>query len=216
MIVGVRIGEIDTLSEWGLCLCSDLSIGAPELKSKWVDVPAADGALDFSQALTGGPVYKNREITFRLVQADRSAGAFSDVLAALMAHCHGKSMNLWLPDDEEHYFTGLFEVDAVSGYNKPVIKIKVTAFPYRYKNNITLTVYTIPAAGSVLAQLNNELMPVYPAFAVESGSASVNGHTLTATPNTFGDIRLIAGKTGVTLTGATGAKVMITYQEGRL
>lgn len=68
MIVGVRIGEIDTLSEWGLCLCSDLSIGAPELKSKWVDVPAADGALDFSQALTGGPVYKNRKITFRLVQ----------------------------------------------------------------------------------------------------------------------------------------------------
>lgn len=214
MITGVRIGDKDTLSEWGLILCSDLSIGSPQVKTKWVDIPAMDGALNMSYALTGGePVYKTREITFNLFGRTRK---FSDVISDLMAYCHGRIHKLWLPTDSSHYYSGLFEVDKISNYNKNMVKIKVTADPYRYKNEPTIREVVIGEDGNETVIFSNEMRKTAPLFTLISGNMTVEGHALQDKTLSFDDIVLHQGNNELHFAGTQGSKARVTYQEGKL
>ena len=53
---------IDTLADWGCAIGNNDYIGEPEVETYFIDVPGADGFLDGSEAITGRPVYKSREI----------------------------------------------------------------------------------------------------------------------------------------------------------
>ena len=49
---GVKIGEKHTYVDWNLILTST-NIGFPDPKTETIDIPGADGELNFSENLTG-------------------------------------------------------------------------------------------------------------------------------------------------------------------
>lgn len=224
MIYGVNIGGKDTLEEWGLMLCDDLTIGAAAPRFRFVTVPEMSGALDLTDALTGRVTYEQRKISFTLFAVhDVIAGTrhpateahLRQVLADFYAFANGKRLSVYLPDDTDHYFVGRVSIGEKSGYNSGRVKVEITADPYRYK--ATPTSVTVSTAGTVT--LTNEAMPVTPVFTATHAGATVTlgnvTHTLSAGQNQFSDIVLGYGQNVLTVANLTGT-ITISYQEGSL
>lgn len=144
MLYGVKFGagadQFDTLTKYGLALMANLSIEAPELKSVFVDVPAADGSLNLSYALTGSPIYKRRKITFGLVSVKNvttgAVGAvdeqkMAEIVSGFMADVHGRETRVYLPNDPTSYWTGVVSVGGRSGFNSGILSVTVNAEPYK-------------------------------------------------------------------------------------
>ena len=55
-----------TLRDWGLAIGNNNCIGTPVQETFYLDVPGADGFLDYSEALTGRPIFKQRPIEITL------------------------------------------------------------------------------------------------------------------------------------------------------
>ena len=224
-MIGVTIDNIDTLTVYGLILCSDLKIGTPEPRTKYITVPEADGDLDLTGALTDGEVrYGMREISFSLFAAKDVIAAtnspateshFAAVRSQLMGFLHGKRRQIWLPDDPDHYFIGRFKVGEKSGYNSGRIAVTMKADPWRYKNDVTTI--TVTASGTV--SLSNELKSAVPTFTAEDAYATVtfNGvsHALAVGENVFSDIKLGAGMNSISMVGVHNP-IVISYQEATL
>ena len=62
---GVEINGKNTWEQFRLIL-SSYNISPPEAKQNFISVPGRSGDLDFSEALTGYPMYGNRKITLVL------------------------------------------------------------------------------------------------------------------------------------------------------
>lgn len=66
--VGIYTGR--TNGGYGLGLYwTDFSATAPEVETFTVDIPGRNGLLDYSEALTGSPVYKNATLSATFVAA---------------------------------------------------------------------------------------------------------------------------------------------------
>ena len=223
MIYGVTIDGTNTLTEWGLMLCDDLSIGAASPRFKFVTVPEMSGALDMTEALTGRVTYDQREISFTLfavhdVIAGTSSPAteehFQTVLARFNEAVHGKRLALYLPDDSEHCFIGRISVEGKNGYNSGRVKVTVMADPYRLRS--TQTIVSLSAGTNTLV---NEAMPAVPTFTASAAGVTVTfgtvSHTLAAGLNRFPDIVLQSGSNSISVTNLTGT-LSVAYQEGVL
>ena len=150
MICGVNIGGKDTLSEWGLMLCNDLTIGPAVPRYRFITIPEMSGALDLTEALTGSVPYDQRTISFTLFAVhDVISGTrhpateehFETVRSRLSGFANGKRMHVYLPDIPDHYFIGRVSVGGKSGFNSGKVKVEIIADPYRMKDGeTTLTV----------------------------------------------------------------------------
>lgn len=221
MIYGVQIDDINTLTEWGLILLQDVSIGAAQVKTNYISVPEADGALDLTAALTGIPVYENREISFTLF-AGRGPGGkggpanewdFERIKAALSAYCSGQIRRLILPDDPNHCFIGRMQVGDKGGYNSGRVQVTMQADPWRYKNEVTEHILSVPGT-YVLGNEGKRAIPTLEATA--AAAITFNGETyeLTAGENRIDEIIFTAGRNTVTLEGS--GEITISYQEAHL
>lgn len=104
---GVTFGQYHSYATFGLILSSK-EIAAPKVKTMSVDVPGADGVLDFTEYF-GEPKYENRKLAFRfstMVPQSQFLTLFSAIQNAL----HGQKMNITLDDDPEWYYTGRITV----------------------------------------------------------------------------------------------------------
>ena len=119
MICGVNIGGKDTLAEWGLMLCNDLTIGPAVPRYRFITIPEMSGALDLTESLTGSVPYDQRTISFTLFAVhDVIAGTrhpateehFETVRSRLSGFANGKRMHIYLPDIPDHYFIGRVSV----------------------------------------------------------------------------------------------------------
>lgn len=222
MMTGVTIGGYDSKTTWGLILLDDLIVGTPELKSEWVDIPAADGSLNMSYALTGGePTFQMREISFSLYPLGMNEQSAAAAKMELMTFCHGRETTLKIPEDPDHYFKGVFSIGEKSGYNLLQIPVTVSAYPYRYKNDLTQVQITVPSSRSGSVTLQNEGRRVIPEFvttATSSFTVTKGSSTYSFTNGTtsFPQLYLDAGSTTLSYTGNSGAKFTIRYQEARL
>lgn len=185
--IGVTIDNTNTLTEYGLALLSDVSIGAPEPRTTYVTVPEADGDLDLTGALTGGVVrYGMRQISFSLypvrdailgtdkVPNERNAGIIRQRLAAFI---HGQERKLYLPDAPGYYFQGRMAIGEKSGYNGLRIPVTMMAQPWRINPNFTKTIST---PGTVtIENPGPATTPTFIAFADNSALFTFNGTTYT-------------------------------------
>jgi len=93
MLYGVDIRgeheEVNTLSDYGLCILDDLTIGEAKLKENYVNIPGANGSLNLSYAPQGYPVYEDREISFTLFKGVDDI-ALEAIRAELANMFHGK------------------------------------------------------------------------------------------------------------------------------
>lgn len=225
MIHGIWINDKNTLDDFGLILLADVSIGAPEPKTKYIPVPEADGEMDFTGALTGGVVrYGMRQISLQLFPAyDIIAGKrrpateqhAAMIRQRLMEEVHGQKVMLWLPDDGGHYFRGRMTVGEKGGYNNTTIPITMTAEPWRYKNLVT----TVRVTEDGAVTLANETRRAVPTFTATDAVATVTfgdaSHQLTPGNHQFPDIVLEPGQNVLTFSNV-GDPVVVTYQEAVL
>ena len=60
MYHSITFGDKNTWDDWHLIPSSRPLFNPPTPKTKYQDIPGANGKLDLSEALTGYPVYDNR------------------------------------------------------------------------------------------------------------------------------------------------------------
>lgn len=128
---GVKFNNKHTYWDWGLLLREAPVVSPPEPKTKFVDVPGADGSLDLTQKLTGKVVYEMRNITCKftmMAPRDRWPSLYSEILE----HLHGKVVEITLDNDQDYFYTGRAEIkDWNPGQVVAELTIKAKVAPYK-------------------------------------------------------------------------------------
>ena len=162
-------------------------ISPPKVKRLTVDIPGADGALDFTQSLTGDVHYENRKGTFRYSYFGKR-GAWDSIYHKILANFHGQNMKIELDEDSGGYYYGRVFVQEPK-YDKDgkmFLEIEADLEPYKVENWSTVEpwiwdefnfetgvireYYDIELSGTTDVQIIGTKMPVYPDIIVKSGS----------------------------------------------
>jgi hypothetical protein len=170
----VKINDMWTYGDWGLNLASEPNIESAKAKTKLVDIPAGDGSLDLTQALTPNPVYFNRKITFGLV-FDMREKEWNQLRVEIENYCNGQRVTLQMPEDEMHYFKGRCEI---TGFEKDgpvaVLRFSVDCDPWRYKLQPTELTVRAPFTENLIFNCYNERRNIIPVLTVTGGNARFN------------------------------------------
>lgn len=214
---GVKFGTIHSYDDLGLVLNSKI-IGAANVKTQTIDVPGADGELDYTEYF-GKRTYKNRTLSFEFSVID-APNAFLSIYAQVQKLLNGRRMNIILDDDPGYYYAGRVTVNEWASNGRiGKIVIEVNADPYKLKT--TETVVSSVATGATIITCQNALKSVIPTITV-SGAATVTFGNYTQTLNantatTYDEIVFVEGENVLTITPDSGTiAVTLEYQEGEL
>lgn len=131
----ITFGDKNTWDDWHLVPMERPSITPPDKKSNTIDVPGSNGSLDYSESLTGYPLFQNRQgsIEFMVMNGYGSwIGRYTEILNYL----HGQTMHMILDDDPGYYYEGCFEVNEWKS-DKEYSLITIDYDVYPYKKEIT-------------------------------------------------------------------------------
>lgn len=131
MYHSITFGDKNTWDDWHLIPESRPLFLPPDVKTKYVDIPGADGHKDISEALTGEPLYENRtgDITFYVMNGYQE---WYLLYSEIMNYLHGQKMKAFLEDDPTFYYEGRFSVnewESDKDHSKIVISYNVS--PYK-------------------------------------------------------------------------------------
>ncbi len=127
----VTIGGHNTYKEWGMVPQSRLHVSPPEVKTNYIDVPGADGQLDYTTVLTGSVRYGRRTGSweFWLKPGERWMDIYTDILM----NVHGKEQRIYLTDDPDFFYQGRVSVnDWTSEEQNSKIVLDYNLDPYKY------------------------------------------------------------------------------------
>lgn len=158
-IGGVQYAALDLMS---------VQIGLPTVKTQTESVPGADGELDLTAALTGGPVFGNRQIKMRFGFAPTGTFDFYSFAAAV----HGQRLKLEL-SNKSGYYIGRYTVGTPdTSLGKTTFDVTIDADPYRFEP--AETSITIPR----VLRSSNTMLGKTPTLSYAyggSGNASITG-----------------------------------------
>lgn len=123
----------NTWDTWYMAPKSRPFVAAPQVKTEYVDVPGADGALDYTEVLTGRPRYANRtgQWDFIIENGHKDWHAlYSEILTCL----HGRYIDkIILDDDPDFKWSGRLSITGQFG-NKDYssVSIQYNLDPYKY------------------------------------------------------------------------------------
>lgn len=211
---GITFGNYHSYNNFNLVLNSK-EIASPSPKIEKIEIPGADGELDFTEFF-GEVKYQNRKLIFNFTLLDTPSNfltAFSNIQNAI----HGKKLHVTLDDDPNFYYVGRCAVDKWKA-DKNIGKITVEADcePYKYKNAVTTVSRSITSSGTIsLTNLKKSVVPKISTNAPitigwTGGSASLSAGNNQIIP----ELVLREGTTTVTVTGT--ATLTFSYQEGEL
>ena len=105
----IIISGKNTYGEWEMYPTSRPHVAPPEVKTSYVDLPGADGGLDYTDLLTGEPRYGYRKGSweFLLIPQDR----WASVYRSLVSFLHGRQHTVILEDDPDYVYTGRLSVN---------------------------------------------------------------------------------------------------------
>ena len=130
----ITIGNKNLYTEFGLVL-SRKQLGPAEPRTNYVDVPARDGLIDFTEAF-GEVKYKNRTHTF-LLQYTGTDANWQGTMSALNNYVNGQKHKIFI--EEDYYWFGRCFVSAVStqrGIRE--VEIECECEPYKYRLEDTI------------------------------------------------------------------------------
>lgn len=110
------------------------AITTPVRKRYIVDIPCADGNVDLMEGLST-PSYEMRTLTATFRARSTEIWGISDML---MRELEGRTVNIVLPDDPDHYMIGRMHISSVGG--KPITEVSICAecYPWRYAAQVTV------------------------------------------------------------------------------
>ena len=121
----------NTWENWKLAPSTRPIVNPPEPKKEYVDVPGADGSIDYTEALTNVR-YQNRTGSWTFL-IDNGYWDWSVLYTEFMELYQGKQVMVQLTDDPEYYYLGRIEVNQFNqakDYSSFVINY--TLEPYKY------------------------------------------------------------------------------------
>lgn len=214
-MLGVMFGNKHSYHDLGLLLTKYPEISPPATKTKLVEVPGMDGALDLSKVLTGYMQYNRRTIMMEFaIMAPRMT--WPEIHSDIMDQLHGQDMSIILDDDPEYMYTGRLAVDAYDP-GKVTSAVTITADIDPYKKRLKDTVRSFTVSGSQTASIRVERMPTVPVIVSSSAmimTFGVKNYFLNAGENTFPDVILRHDKENA-FTFAGSGDVSLKYREGR-
>ena len=127
---GITLGDCHTYNDFLLVPTSRPVINPPETKTRYVDVPGADGSVDLTEAL-GRIVYEDRSGDWEFMVLDKTSWAY--VYSKISGKIHGQKMKVSLDDDSGYYYIGRVFVDKwKSSQTYSTITISYILEPYKY------------------------------------------------------------------------------------
>lgn len=128
----INFGGKDSWSEWKLLPTSRPRFVMPSIKTRYVDIPGANGQLDLTTLLTGEPTYGNRVGSFEFIVSEYKSGYdWVKTYSELAEHFHGKNMRAILSDDPLYFYEGRFALNqwiSDKSYSRIVIDYNVGPF----------------------------------------------------------------------------------------
>ncbi len=215
----VIFGTYDTALE-GAWTVAGLELTSPDIQTNLVQIPGRSGRLDLSTVLTGGePVYDDRELTVVLENSDDDRLAREQRIRVIIAELDGRRMQIWLPDDPDHYLEGRIRVG--KNYNDMAhASVTVTAVcdPWLYRNEETVYNLTAKTEAQSVYLVNPGRKTVVPVIVVTGGPVSlVRGTynwTLNAGTYQLPDLALSSGTHALTYSGA--GTIKLSFREAVL
>lgn len=101
----------NTWDDWHLIPSSRPTLPPPGIQTSFVQIPGRSGALDFSEYLTGGPVYSDRSGSFEFY-VDNDHEHWIAIRNKILDFLHGKRLRMIMEDDPGYFYEGLFMLDA--------------------------------------------------------------------------------------------------------
>lgn len=105
MATGVSFDGVHSYGEWGLKL-KDVSIGFPEEKQAFVDVPGMNGQLDLTDAQNGGVAYGMRTLEFTFDARDCNYLNWTWLVSKVARAIHGGKKKIVLDIDPDYFYVG--------------------------------------------------------------------------------------------------------------
>lgn len=238
----VATGEqYHTLKNWGLAIGNNDYIGDVEQETYYVDVPGADGFLDFSEAIAGRRIFKNRPINIEL-GGKKPRNDWDIFISDLRNLIEGREIKIIFDNDPGFYWTGRATVQSFDR-NRELGTFTLSipkADPYKYnaadstedwlwdpfdfETGIIDEGTEITLAGPTSTQsytIVPDLMPFVPTIQVsQMGAAGITmtaggeTYTLIQGKNRFADI--VVDQEDVTLTFTGQGTLTIRYRRGSL
>jgi len=128
---GVNFGDKHTYQEWKLIL-THTDISFPNVKKETINIPGADGELDFTESLSGDVKYENRKILFEFVTTDQRI-TWKNLISEIANYLHGRKFKIILDEDPNFYYYGRAEINQFkSDKSIGTITIECNVEPYKY------------------------------------------------------------------------------------
>ncbi len=196
-----------------------VEVSPAQPKTRYVDIPGADGSKDMTEALGVGVKFNDRTIRwdFALYPGD-SWYARQQTVSGLLS---GGSCHIVLDDDPNYYYDGRLIVETYeSDRLLRRITVKAICRPYKlHKVETVRKLENIPAEATTVV-LQNDRMPVVPTITVEQSTTIAFGDfsaTVQAGQHKLLGIRLTEGDNTLTVTPAVAnGTCTIRYREGAL
>lgn len=213
---GVKFDNLHSYEDLGLILTSK-TIGMPEPKTATIQVPGADGELDYTEYF-GDVKYTNRTLEFEFSIIDAPAD-FLKLYSRLHNTMNGRKMKITLDDDPGFYYTGRVFIDEWKSNGRiGKVVIGVNAEPYKLKETKTIVSQIISAPTAITCR--NSRKPVIPKIIASAEiTATFRNYSLAFGPGSITDeeIIFVQGENVLMVRPTSGtATVTIEYQEGEL
>lgn len=110
IIIRVDGRFVNTWDDWHLIPSSRPVIAPPQERTNFVTVGGRDGVLDFSQTLSGRPVFDNRSGSIEFY-VENDYWDWETAYTTICETLQGKRIKMALEDNPSHYYEGLLYVD---------------------------------------------------------------------------------------------------------
>lgn len=129
----ITFGSKNSWTDWHLVPSSRPVFAPPKTKTNYVDIPGMNGSLDLSEAVSGRPVYENRQGSFDFYADVRykDKSSWIELYSEIMAYLHGQRMEAYLDDEPYYRYVGRFDVDSWTSGDGNAITINYDVYPYK-------------------------------------------------------------------------------------
>lgn len=152
---------INTWDDWHIVPTTRPAVSPPAVKANYVEVPGANGSIDFTDALRGFPVYQNRTGSIEFVVLHEYWPSWIDTYHTIMGYLHGRRIKMYLGSDPNYYYEGRFSVNNWKT-NKDYSRITIDYNVDPFKMEDSVTTKTSTGASIVIAGSQVGDMPICP------------------------------------------------------
>lgn len=124
----VQIDDKRSFEDWGAWTNGHWVLSSPRVKTKFLDLPARDGALDLTEVLAGEPRFDNRTLSWSLIFPFALKDSWDDIRGEILNFCHGRRKRIFLPGKDDRYLMGRIECGNLTfSHNATVATLPMTA-----------------------------------------------------------------------------------------